>query len=497
MTPNKSTKVTETSRLEIFERGSDTILYSTGKESDGSFEVNIEGHKYDNQLRYRFTSISPQGEVLRMGDPLPLYKGGIAKALTELDPSVGPGPNFSILDGISESEAEYLTRNILSTGYRNILLNPDLAKLKTYDDFLTNFPLRYLTDHWSVSYVHELLWMLISYVKRCIGRGAMLEVIEMDVIDRIAGNYARTFGLDPIGIKDAPGILVAKGHIRSLGNREEASKLYELARRNGGVNIESFLRVDALATYFSDAPYSNRPELVAPVESPAATSGPVNLCFSADREYFKMFAPYWAVTSTFYSEYIFNYLVITETKKEFDSISAKYEAQLIELGDFIGKPYSGNVKLHWMSNAQGYGRTLYACGRFMLAEHLLSKASGDVFICDIDQIVIGDLSKFLETIAKTKSSIKLPIVENYYALLPGRSHLAGYIYLHNSNDSSTFIAHVVNYILVGLGKSYSWMLDQNAIRYASEIVSVAHLDVRGNKAFGHFPSHKNSLKLRL
>lgn len=210
-----------------------------------------------------------------------------------------------------------------------------------------------------------------------------------------------------------------------------------------------------------------------------------------------MYAPLWAATSSFYKDIVFNYLIVTETEEEYLELAKQYRTLLSSSDSLADVSPRSNVRLFWFKNSESLGRTLFACARFYLAKKILDDYPGEVFVCDIDQFVIGDLSKFLTEKSRLDHDIQLAVVENYFALLPGRSHLAGYIYLKNTDASRKFSNDVTDYIANGLGVEYSWMLDQNAVRYASERTEVAHLDMRSQRVFGHYGTHKDALRARI
>ena len=86
------------------------------------------------------------------------------------------------------------------------------------------------------------------------------------------------------------------------------------------------------------------------------------------------------------------------------------------------------------------------------------------------------------------------MVSNYYKFLPGRSHLAGNIYIRNDEQGKKFADLLTNYVGIGMEEKHSWMLDQNATRYASETVPVEDIKVYGRRVLKQYPDFKIALR---
>lgn len=482
--------------LEVRDPSLSRIIHKSTTQGAQDVLLELDGNKYDNKLEYRFTPANFNDTVSASVNFYPIAPGGIAAALNLLDPSANDNFDIDVLIGAAPTEISYFMRNILSRAYHKVLLKPDKQVLKNYSNFLEMIGSELIDKHDEIRYVHQLLWVLTSYINRCMSRGVHIEKLNESTVDRLITNYCRSFGMESTEADIQPGLLVAKGHLMSLSNREIASKVYLKAREIGLPFLESFLRVDALTTYFSDVTAGYDPAIIEKT-SIYKNDKKINMCFSVDPKYFRMYAPLWASVSAFYPDIIFNYVLVTESENEFDQLSSEYENLVTNCDSLVGLNKGSNVRLFWMENSKSYGRTLFACARFYLAKKILMESNGDVFVCDIDQFVIGDLSKFLKNVSMKPADVQLAIVENYFALLPGRSHLAGYIYMKNSKASESFISDVTDYIAEGMGVDYSWMLDQNAVRYAAERTPISHLDMRSQRVFGHYGAHKNALRVRL
>lgn len=483
--------------LEIYDRSTKTLIHSEKLDGRNEISLSLEGNKYDNKLSYRFISIDLATKKSIKGPYQPLAPGGIAAALKQLEPNSSGEFEIAVLDGTSSSENTYLMRNILMKGYRRILLQTNQTVLDSYDLFLTSFPQALLKSNKEIQYVHQILSVLVSYVKRCNSRNSPVSKLDENTAERILRNYCRSNNLDPESWNLYPGLLVAKGHLINRTSRSSAANCYSDAIQLGSEYLNTFLRVDAITTYFGDVPAGIEPPIVSHDSNSLAKDNRTNVCFSVDSRYFRMYAPLWAATSSFYKDLVFNYLIVTESEDEFLELAEQYRTLIASSDALAGVSLRSNVRLFWLKNTDSLGRTLFACARFYLSKKILDDYMGDVFVCDIDQFVIGDLSKFLTEKRHSQHDIHLAVVENYFALLPGRSHLAGYIYLKNSDASRKFSSRITDYIAAGLGVEYSWMLDQNAVRYASEYAEIAQLDMRSQRVFGHYGTHKASLRSRI
>lgn len=488
---------TDFQTLDIYDPLTDTIVYTCDFQGGKDIIVELNGNKYDNKLKYSFTSIDIANDKEVKTELLPISPGGIGAALKLLDPSSGGNFQIEVLEGASAEEITYFMRNILMRGYQKLLLRPDNQLLGVYSQFLSAFKPQLRSYNNEIEYVHQILSVLVAYLKRCESRGTSVEILDEKVIDRLIANYCRSAMIAVEKWSTFPGLLVAKGHLVNLSSRKVAADCYAKALELGASYLNTFLRVDALTTFFSEVPAGYSPPIVTRNPNRDTNDTRINLCFSVDPKYFRMYAPLWAATSAFYNDIVFNYLIVTETREEFEKLASEYETILNSCDSLVGVNKRRNVNLYWLENDKSYGRTLFACARFYLAKKVLAESAGGVFVCDIDQFVIGDLSKFLRETAKSKSNIQLALVENYFALLPGRSHLAGYIHLRNSREAQMFIDDVTDYIAEGLGVNFSWMLDQNAVRYASERTTVSHLDMRSVRVFGHYGAHKDALRSRI
>lgn len=485
------------STLEIYDQATKLLVHTEQLHGSEQISISLNGNKYDNRLKYRFVTAEDETGNNAQEPYKPIAPGGIAKALKDLQPDSNGKFNLSVLDGVSPSEVTYLMRNVLMNGYHKILLADDQKMVERYERFLKSFDRNLVRTNSEIQYVHQILSVLIYYINRCNSRKTPLSELDENTVDRIIANYCRSNGLEPESWNLYPGLLVAKGHLINRTNRIVASNCYEDALQIGAEYLNTFLRIDALTTFFSDVPTGFEPNIISHQSNSPDDSNRTNICFSVDPKYFRMYAPLWAATSSFYKDIVFNYLIVTETEEEYLELAEQYRTLLSSSDSLADVSPRSNVRLFWFKNSESLGRTLFACARFYLAKKILDDYPGEVFVCDIDQFVIGDLSKFLTEKSRLDHDIQLAVVENYFALLPGRSHLAGYIYLKNTDASRKFSNDVTDYIANGLGVEYSWMLDQNAVRYASERTEVAHLDMRSQRVFGHYGTHKDALRARI
>ncbi len=295
------------------------------------------------------------------------------------------------------------------------------------------------------------------------------------------------------------GSLVAKGHIASLHDRSTTFDCYQQALDLGKGFIENFLGIDPLSTYYAEINEKNETyEIVDTYIQEVKNnlldlSSYINICFSTDISYFQMYATNWANANFYFKNLFFNFGIVTNSEDEYNHCVASYQSIIKSISELLNIELPKNFRFYWIKSAI-INKTVYACARFYLAKYLINNYDKDIYISDIDQLVIGDFEKYLEQFNDNKFSVYQPISSGYFSILPGRSHMAGNIYIRNDIKGKKYCEILTDYVGMGLSDKYSWILDQNATRFASEKIEVGNLDSYGERTLKQYPSLK--IKLR-
>ncbi|WP_296135041.1 hypothetical protein [Psychrobacter sp. B29-1] len=296
------------------------------------------------------------------------------------------------------------------------------------------------------------------------------------------------------------GYLVAVGNIYSIFDRKNSYKKYQEALSLGSEYIDNFLTIDPLSTYYESVNENNQSYSIIDKNHRGKISECneyfVNICFSTDIKYFKMFVPNWAQANFFYKSLVFNFGIVTNSEEEYFHCVNSYKNILSSLSVLLETDEPKNYRFFWIKSSIT-NKTLYACARFYLAYHLIEKYNGDIFISDIDQLVIGDLENYLLNAPSCKFNVYQPIMKGLYKLLPGRSHLAGNIYIRNNFEGQRYCEFLTNYVGMGLQEKFSWILDQNATRCASEHFEIGDIFSFGDRPLKQYPNLKRALRKQI
>lgn len=110
--------------------------------------------------------------------------------------------------------------------------------------------------------------------------------------------------------------------------------------------------------------------------------------------------------------------------------------------------------------------TYYACARFVRFEELLTLHPGGLWVQDMDLVQSGAVEDFIKTLA----GYDVGVVRSSagFGCTPWKSVLAGNVWIANTAPARGFMRDVVEYMDANWSRTSAWMLDQNALRYASD-----------------------------
>ncbi|WP_367109628.1 hypothetical protein [uncultured Psychrobacter sp.] len=406
--------------------------------------------------------------------------------------SVKDKENVKLLIGMKDGEIGYFTRNLLSKYYYYFLESPNEDKIKRIRLYLKSFSNSIINSDNRVAHVYAQITLLTDYVEKKTNEDNETTDNFSDIqwLNKKIEEYGFNYSI--VGL--LTGSLVAKGHISSLYDRLQTYEYYQQALKEGEGFIENFLPVDALSTYYPSVDKENTSFEIIDYDirekSPVST---INICFSTDIKYFQMFAASWAQSSFHFNQLTLSFGIVTNNEEEYKFCLFAYESLLKSMASLMNTDIPNNYKFFWIKS-KIINTTVYACARFYLAQYLLKNHDEDVFISDIDQILVGNFEDYLKKVKKTDYSVLQPLMRGYFSLLPGRSHLAGNIYLRNDSYGIEYCTLMTDYVGLGFEENNSWILDQNATRYAAEKVIVEDLNKYGNRAVRQFPELKTTLR---
>lgn len=462
---------------------------------EASFEenINIENlkYKYQNIKEAKWKDITKYKFVLE-------DKFDIKNITSNFNFNKIDRENITYLKDMSQRQITQYAKILLRKYYYFLLASPNLTKVDRVNCYLKIIPLDIVRSNNSFAYVYALIVSITEFLEESLtfDRVSINDENFKDWWSRVTSKY-KFDQEDTIGFK--VGSLVAKGHISSLLDRQVTFTIYQKALKLGAGFIENFLSIDPLSTYYSEIDETNNTyEIIDSntknIKDNVLTEiSNINVCFSTDTSYFQMYAMNWANANFYFEELIFNFGVVAHNEDDYNHCIDSYQLIIESIAKLLNAETPNNFRFFWIKS-RIVNKTVYACARFYLAKHLLSKYNEDIYISDIDQLVIGDFEKYLENFSDKKYSVYQPITSGYFNILPGRSHMAGNIYIRNDNTGKKYCEILTNYVGMGLDDKFPWILDQNATRFASELIEVGNLDNYGKRTLKQYPDLKIKLK---
>ncbi|WP_126346471.1 hypothetical protein [Kocuria rosea] len=110
--------------------------------------------------------------------------------------------------------------------------------------------------------------------------------------------------------------------------------------------------------------------------------------------------------------------------------------------------------------------TYYACVRFVRFAELLELYPEGLWIQDLDLVQSGPLEGYLSEL--TAHDIGVVRSPAGFGCSPWKSVLGGNVWIAGTTSARLFMDDAVRYMDAHWNKNSSWMLDQNALRYASD-----------------------------
>ena len=393
-----------------------------------------------------------------------------------------------------EKSILYCMRHILLDSYKllGVLSKDNILTLKEY---LLKFSERVLEESSTLSYYHSLMSCLTYYLEYTLNNTINNTSEALSVLEQSWSQYPYKNNKNNKGLK--AGYLVTKANILSAYDRSMAFETYQKILNQYNDIVKGFLSIEAITTYFLLTDSDRDSFQIKTLTDGEVTEKNINICFSADNKYFKMYALNWLQSSQFFRNVNYNYGLVVDNEDEYNELVKYYKDLQVSYSKFTGIDVVHNTRF-FKIEPNILNKTAYACARFKLALYLLENYKSDVYITDIDQYITGDFEGYLLKIFNSKNyDIYLPEMKGVYHYLPGRRYLAGNIYIKNNEVGIKYAKTLVSYTSKGLGLEHSWMLDQSATRYASEIFNVGDLKQFGIRPLEQSPSVKRIIRKHL
>lgn len=110
--------------------------------------------------------------------------------------------------------------------------------------------------------------------------------------------------------------------------------------------------------------------------------------------------------------------------------------------------------------------TYYACSRFIHADYFMETFNKNILVFDADYSINDSFQKMFKQIEKL--DVGMSIRNTRACMSPWTRFMGGSVFFKNNDNAKRYIKHLREYILKGLSIENSWILDQNALAYASE-----------------------------
>lgn len=487
--------LSEKSRLVIYDLETKSFIYKEIIEYKEVLELDINSKFKKKNLKYKYQIKNQESLWV---DTVYGYSNIIKYSVKELLSKLHFKNNKNVINdsiflSASEKDLTYCIRHILLDTY-NLLRNSTIDNVNYLQNYLDLFPENLLKESGVIAHYHSLMHTFLFFLENEIS-GLIDDVVAADKYLKQSKKEYKYSDYNNIGFKT--GFLVAKGNILSAYTRVLAYEAYQEALNLNTYIVDAFLSIEAITTFYLNVtPRINIFE-ISHDQFDTCQNNNLNLCFSADAKYFKMYSLNWLQASLYFDNLNYNYGIVSESEEDFNQLVSYYKELLDSLSSMLGIPKNNNTRF-FLIKSKTINNTVYACARYQLAHHLLSNFEGNVYITDIDQFVNADINSYLKSIENNLNhDIYLPIMTGIYKYLPGRSHLAGNIFIRNSSGGKSYTKTLVDYISIGLEERYSWMLDQNATRYASEKYDVGSLHQFGKRALQQYPDLKRVMRSKV
>lgn len=265
------------------------------------------------------------------------------------------------------------------------------------------------------------------------------------------------------------------GKVHSLADRDEAARHFSALRELDQDDVIASLYSDLGATtYFgkgevgTDVGESGSLSIRSAIRKlgDRAPKNRTSIVVSVDPRFFRIYAPHLYFCAQQLPE-IDVVILLCGTGGQAKELVNDGHRYLKALATLNGSGYPDNL-VHYFVPVPKFvpeRRTFYAAARFFAAPGLLEDYS-NLYLMDADLVIDAHPGAFLKKVKALP--VAVPKSAGASALSPWRRYMAGNIPLSRKVTQTGFLDDLQNYLVHGMARKNSWMLDQNALSYAVE-----------------------------
>lgn len=260
------------------------------------------------------------------------------------------------------------------------------------------------------------------------------------------------------------------------GDRYEASRQFESART---LDSSSFLQravsLRGLLTYIDKLPLHGDvqavqldPTIKSISGTPESTEWRRAVVFSGDIKFFRRYFPrihYYArlmESTQLHLHLIGDEAHVREAVEDGLHLAAGTDHLMSD-----DRKASISITFENMPRGVGEIKTYYACARFIRAPEFLELYPEGVWIQDLDLVHTGPVEPMFNKLMDSDfGAAESPVA---YGSVPWKSLLAGSVWAANTEATRRLLSDASSYIRAFLYLPSTWMLDQNALRYAVDL----------------------------
>lgn len=268
---------------------------------------------------------------------------------------------------------------------------------------------------------------------------------------------------------------VLLGQVQSIYSRDEAAETFRTVRVHPSAKlVKDFYRDTGALTYYGEPEVAERrrvlpslAEMTTQTIGAAATSAQAILV-SVDPNFFRIYAP-MILHNAQQIPSLDVVIVLCAPPDETAQLREDARTYLDGLTALNRQAAPQNVRTIVVSTPQWVENdvTFYACARFLALPALLDEYE-NIYATDADMFMTKDPRPFMKKIASMPFGVTR--TEGTLGVSPWRLYMAGSVAVNREYQASAVRARLEDYLSVGLTEPESWMLDQNAIAYAVEVV---------------------------
>lgn len=289
-------------------------------------------------------------------------------------------------------------------------------------------------------------------------------------IDAAEGRFSSS-GYDKKALRTVTSLL--KGQVVSLTDRSSACAFFDESIKCGAELVQAYYIDTGLFTFFQLNEYDGSSETQEVTSSEDfmgydfSDKKPTCILLSVDSNFLKIYGPNIVFYAGHFHSYHFHItLVVDRVNKE--KVLEKFYNFCASWESFVELDIKNRISISVIETPTWVieEKTFFACARFFSAINLIDHFD-DLYIIDADLSIDGEIEPYLKELKHFDFAVNYSRGLN--AIPPWRRYTAGNVYLRKKSIKN--ILEMCRYLAIGLKRSNSWMLDQNALAFAIEEVN--------------------------